>query len=240
MLPVYGQDTPFMSASMNSESSRGRSIMTDHAHIGQHGHSIYGWKCFSFHFLPLPLTCGRLCFITRVFSTVLFFMEAVVMEKREIEFTTRLTREDVAGLIEALIEGLKDGKLKVKKSDDVLELDVPRVVDLEIEASIDDERAEFEIEVSWRTNRAENPDLPLSAKEDKPAGQQKVKGAQKKTATASPIKEAKQPATDKKEEKSASKSKKPVVSKKASAVEEKKKNSSDASKSKAKPTKKAT
>jgi hypothetical protein len=75
------------------------------------------------------------------------------MEKREIEFATRLTRADVAGLIEALIEGLKDGKLKIKKSSEELELDVPRVVDLEIEASIDDERAEFEIEVSWRTNR---------------------------------------------------------------------------------------
>lgn len=91
------------------------------------------------------------------------------MEKREIEFTTRLTREDVAGLIEALIEGLKDGKLKIKKSNDVLELDVPRVVDLEVEACIDDERAEFEIEVSWRTNRAENPDLPVSDHEDRPA-----------------------------------------------------------------------
>lgn len=83
------------------------------------------------------------------------------MERREIEFSTRLTREDVAGVIEALIEGLKDGKLQIKKSNEALELEVPRVVDLEVEASIDEERAEFEIEVSWRTNRAENPDLPL-------------------------------------------------------------------------------
>jgi amphi-Trp domain-containing protein len=81
------------------------------------------------------------------------------MAKRELEFSTRLTREDVAGLIEAIIDGLKDGRLKVQKSSDILELEVPRVVDLEIEASIDEERAEFEIEISWRTNRAENPDL---------------------------------------------------------------------------------
>ena len=80
------------------------------------------------------------------------------MEKRELELTTRLTREDVAGVMEALVEGLKDGKLKVKKSNEILELDVPRVVDLAIEAEIDDEKAAFEIEVSWRTNRAENPD----------------------------------------------------------------------------------
>jgi amphi-Trp domain-containing protein len=80
------------------------------------------------------------------------------MEKRELELTTRLTREDVAGVMEALVEGLKDGKLKVKKSNEVLELDVPRVVDLEIKAEIDDEKATFAIEVSWRTNRAENPD----------------------------------------------------------------------------------
>ena len=82
------------------------------------------------------------------------------MKRKELEFTTRLTREDVAGVIEALVEGLKDGHLKIHKSDEVLELDVPRVIDLEVEAKVSDERAKFEIEVSWRTNRAENPDRP--------------------------------------------------------------------------------
>ena len=75
-----------------------------------------------------------------------------------LEFSTRLTREDVAGVVEALIEGLKDGALKVHKSGETLELEVPRVIDLEVEASEDEERAEFSITVSWRTNRAENPD----------------------------------------------------------------------------------
>jgi len=80
------------------------------------------------------------------------------MAKQKLEFVTRLAREDVAGLIEALVEGLKDGVLKVKKSGDSLALEVPRVVDLEVGATINDERAEFAINVSWRTNRAENPD----------------------------------------------------------------------------------
>lgn len=92
------------------------------------------------------------------------------MAKRELEFTTRLTREDVAGLIEALTEGLKDGHLKVQKCDDVLELAVPRVVDLKIEAEIDEERAEFEIEVSWLTNRAGSPD---TVPEENPVGTEK-------------------------------------------------------------------
>ena len=82
------------------------------------------------------------------------------MGGKELEFTTRLTREDVAGVIEALVEGLKDGHLKIHKSNEALELEVPRVIDLEIEAKVSDERAKFEIEVSWRTNRAENPDAP--------------------------------------------------------------------------------
>ena len=82
------------------------------------------------------------------------------MNDKELEFTTRLTREDVAGVIEALVEGLKDGHLKIHKSSETLELEVPRVIDLEIEAKVSDERAKFEIEVSWRTNRAENPDAP--------------------------------------------------------------------------------
>lgn len=89
------------------------------------------------------------------------------MAHRKLEFSTRLTREDVAGLIEALVEGLKDGVLKVQKSGETLELEVPRVVDLEIEAEINEERAEFEIEVSWRTNRAENPDtVPAGSDEE--------------------------------------------------------------------------
>ncbi len=82
------------------------------------------------------------------------------MSEKELEFTTRLTREDVAGVIEALVEGLKDGHLKIHKSNEVLELEVPRVIDLEVEAKVSHERAKFEIEVSWRTNRAENPDAP--------------------------------------------------------------------------------
>lgn len=100
------------------------------------------------------------------------------MAKRELEFTTRLTREDVAGLIEALTEGLKDGHLKVQKSDDVLELAVPRVVDLKIEAEIDEERAEFEIEVSWLTNRAGSPDT---------VPEEKSAGTEKKIASAGPV-----------------------------------------------------
>ena len=82
------------------------------------------------------------------------------MSNKTLEFTTRLSREDVAGVIEALVEGLKDGHLKVQKSNEILEMEVPRVVDLEVEAEFSDERAKFEIEVSWRTNRAENPDTP--------------------------------------------------------------------------------
>ena len=80
------------------------------------------------------------------------------MTKRKLDFATRLAREDVAGLIEALVEGLKDGVIKVQKSGEFLVLEVPRVVDLEIKATVSDDRAEFVIDVSWRTNRAENPD----------------------------------------------------------------------------------
>ena len=82
------------------------------------------------------------------------------MSERVLAFTTRLTREDVAGVIEALVEGLKDGHLKIHKSNEALEMDVPRVIDLEVEAMLNDERATFAMEVSWRTNRAENPDRP--------------------------------------------------------------------------------
>lgn len=164
------------------------------------------------------------------------------MERRELEFTTRLTREDVAGLIEALIEGLKDGNLKIKKSDEVLELTVPRVVDLEVEASIDDERAEFEIEVSWRTNRAENPDLPLSDPEEEDSAE-----PGKKTAAAKPPAKAKKAdatgksasqSAPKSAPKGASKSKSASASKKSAApskAKQSKTGAATAAKGKAKP-----
>ena len=122
------------------------------------------------------------------------------MSEKKLKFTTRLTREDVAGVIEALVEGLKDGLLKIHKSDEVLELEVPRVVDLEVEAKVSDERAEFEIEVSWRTNREENPDLPSA---DAPKAATKKPAPKKKAATEKKPAAKKTPATRKKKTESA-------------------------------------
>lgn len=79
-------------------------------------------------------------------------------EEKKLEFTTRLTREDAAGIIEALVEGLKEGLLTVHKSGDTVTMDVPRVIDMEIEATYKPHKAKFELELSWRPNREENPD----------------------------------------------------------------------------------
>jgi hypothetical protein len=67
------------------------------------------------------------------------------------------------------VEGLKEGLLKVQKSDDTLEMEVPRVIDLDIKASIDDDNAVFCMEVSWRPNREENPDNPEQITQAEPA-----------------------------------------------------------------------
>ena len=80
------------------------------------------------------------------------------MSQENITLCTRLTRADVAGLIEALVESLKEGTLKVQKSDACCTLEVPRVVDLEVEAGEVDDRTIFRLEVSWRTNPPEIPD----------------------------------------------------------------------------------
>jgi amphi-Trp domain-containing protein len=80
------------------------------------------------------------------------------MRNKNITLSTRLTRADVAGIVEALVEGLKEGTLKVQKSDMDYTLEAPRVVDLEIEAGEIDERTVFRLEISWRTNPPEIPD----------------------------------------------------------------------------------
>ena len=146
------------------------------------------------------------------------------MVKRKLEFATRLTREDVAGLIEALVEDLKDGVLKVQKSGETLACEVPRVVDLEMGAAISDERAEFTIHVSWRTNRAENPDTApegvdrdaWSGKEDARAKEALANAAQQLNVS---VKKAagtmKKVATAKKETAAGAKSKKPAVQSRA-------------------------
>ena len=79
-------------------------------------------------------------------------------KERQIELHTRLTYSDVAGIIEALNEALKDGRLLIQKSDETLELPVPRVVDLDISAVEGEERTSFSLEISWRPNRPEIPD----------------------------------------------------------------------------------
>ena len=81
-------------------------------------------------------------------------------EPKSIELSTRLTRADAAGVIEALIEGLKEGALSIQKSTDSLEMPVPRVIDLDIRATLDEEKAGMVLEVSWRTNRPDIPDTP--------------------------------------------------------------------------------
>lgn len=79
-------------------------------------------------------------------------------KERSLELNTRLSRADAAGVIEALIEGLKEGHLKVQKSGDSLDMPVPRVIDLDIASTLDDEKASLVLEVSWRTNRPDIPD----------------------------------------------------------------------------------
>lgn len=98
-------------------------------------------------------------------------------QEEELEFSTRLTKEDVAGLIEAMAESLKEGLFKVQKSDSQLILQSPRVVDLEVRAARNSERSSFMFEVSWRnkpievseepTSPAESPDQDKTAKAGK-------------------------------------------------------------------------
>ncbi len=84
---------------------------------------------------------------------------------KKVKFSTRLTREDVAGIVEAVVEGLKEGLLKVQKSNETLELSVPRVIDLEVEGSAKEDKESFSLEISWRPNREENPDIEDGGKQ---------------------------------------------------------------------------
>lgn len=81
-------------------------------------------------------------------------------EDKKVELQTRLNREDVSGIFEALSEGLKEGILKVNKSGETLDLPVPCYVDLDIVASYSETRASFALDISWRPNKASVTDYP--------------------------------------------------------------------------------
>lgn len=83
------------------------------------------------------------------------------MDDRHIGLQTRLSREDVAGLIEALVESLKEGSIGIHKGGEDLDLDVPRVLDLDMEGGNKDGRAFFRVELSWLAVRPDVPDISM-------------------------------------------------------------------------------
>ena len=83
------------------------------------------------------------------------------MDESRIALQTRLSREDVAGLIEALLDSLKEGRSGVQKSDASLSLEVPRVLDLEMEGGYEGGRAFFRMDLSWFASRPEVPDISM-------------------------------------------------------------------------------
>lgn len=86
---------------------------------------------------------------------------------KNIELNTRLSREDVAGILEAFSEGLKEGSLNVQKSSGFLKLDVPKFFDLEIKAMHDNDDASFQITGSWRTDRVGTIEDPKETTKEK-------------------------------------------------------------------------
>ena len=115
--------------------------------------------------------------------------------EQSITLYTRLARADVAGLIEALADGLKEGVLTIQKSGSTLVMDVPKVIDYTVCGDRGGDRSSFTLEVSWRTKSLEVPDeQPLAAA---PATPGKISGS-RKAASSAGKKGAKQSAAKKK------------------------------------------
>ncbi len=92
------------------------------------------------------------------------------MSEKKVSFESKISRSDTAEIIEALVAALREGQVKVQRNDDVLVLSVPEVVDIEIEASIDDKKAKFEIEIEWpvaKDKQEKEPKSKISDKKDK-------------------------------------------------------------------------
>jgi len=74
----------------------------------------------------------------------------------EIEWETKMRREDAAALLRRLADGLESGKkVELEHGGLELKLGVAEEVDLEIEVELNGEETEVEIELGWSTGGEE-------------------------------------------------------------------------------------
>ncbi|MBF0551318.1 MAG: amphi-Trp domain-containing protein [Deltaproteobacteria bacterium] len=71
------------------------------------------------------------------------------MDKPKIELKNSMGRSEVIAYLEGLVEGFKAGKIVLEQGAQVLEMTVPEVVQVEVEARQKKDKAKFALELTW-------------------------------------------------------------------------------------------
>ncbi|MBF0508830.1 MAG: amphi-Trp domain-containing protein [Deltaproteobacteria bacterium] len=71
------------------------------------------------------------------------------MDKPKIELKNTMGRNEVITYLEGLVEGFKAGKIVLEQGYQILEMTVPEVVQVEVEAKQKKDKAKFALELTW-------------------------------------------------------------------------------------------
>ena len=76
--------------------------------------------------------------------------ESSKMKKQKIKFESELDREDAVIYFQAILDGLRKGRLQLKQADELVNFSPAAKLELEIKASKKDEKEKISFELSWR------------------------------------------------------------------------------------------
>lgn len=91
------------------------------------------------------------------------------MSDQSIELKKVMELTHVVDYLEALVEGLKAGKVVVEKGGKYISLNPPSVMEVEIEAKQKKEKAKFALELSWKSGADQSVQEAITISSEEPA-----------------------------------------------------------------------
>ncbi len=88
------------------------------------------------------------------------------MEKIKVSIEKMLSAKETLGTLEELVKGFKSGKLTLADAEQSVTMDVPEMLEMELEAKQKKDKCKITLELSWRVAVAETQE---PAVEQKPA-----------------------------------------------------------------------
>ena len=90
------------------------------------------------------------------------------MGEQSVELKKVMELSNVVEYLEALVEGLKAGKVVVEKGGKYISLSPPSVMEVEIEAKQKKEKAKFSLELSWKSGAVQSVQEAIKISSEEP------------------------------------------------------------------------